>query len=85
MVLDSAPLTACGELAATVAGVHTYSHHHIPDEMHWRSAWSIRARPAGSRPRQSVHPRHTCDTAWPALVTATPDTGTPATDDAPPY
>lgn len=86
VTLDSRPLSAAGELAAVMAGVWTYSHHLVPDEVHVRGAWSINMRPAGTRPRQTIHATHTCGTRWPALVTPTPEPAAAAPDDdAPPF
>lgn len=85
VVVDAAQLSAVGELQASMAGVGTLTHHQVPSELHHRSAWSIRARPAGSRPRQSVHARHQCGQAWPALDTGRPDPGADVPDDSPPF
>lgn len=70
VAVDRAPLSALGELEAVLAGVHTYTHHSGPGELHHRSAFAIRTRPAGSVPRQTVHPVHLCGTTWPALPRA---------------
>lgn len=85
VVLDQAALTAVGELQAILGGVVTYTHHLVPDEVHHRSPWSIRARPAGTRPRQRVHALHRCGTAWPALNTLTSDRADPDAGHLPPY
>lgn len=78
------PLSPIGELEAVLAGVSTYTHHVVSSELHHRSPWSIRHRPAGTRPRQTVHPLHRCGDTWPALPRA-PGPAAPATDSAPPY
>lgn len=85
VVLDRAPLSALGELAAAMAGVGTVTHHRVAGELHHRTPWAVRHRPAGSRPRESVHAYHRHGQAWPAAEpqdTAAPDS---APDDAPPF
>jgi hypothetical protein len=59
VTLDPAPLDPLGELRAAVAGVPTYTRHPAGD-VHYRHPDTIRARPAGTRPRQDVHARHRC-------------------------
>lgn len=84
VALDRAPLSTTGELMAVLAGVWTYTHHHVLNTAHVRMARTINERPAGTRPRQSVHPVHQCGTTWPAL----PRPPAPAAADpdaAPPY
>jgi hypothetical protein len=60
VTVDAAPLTAEQELGHLVAGCRTWTLHAVPDELHPRTAWTIRARPAGTVPRQTVHPDHQC-------------------------
>lgn len=82
VVVGAAPLSAIGELQATMAGRATYTWHAIPDHLARRYPLVVRSRPAGT-PRQTVHATHACHDAWPALppvaAAATPTT------DAPPY
>lgn len=80
--VDAAPLSPIGELHAVLAGVRTCTLHVVAMELHPRGAQAIRERPAGTRPRQSVHSHHRCGATWLALDTPAPDA--PAADDAPP-
>lgn len=85
IALDRAPLSPTGELMAVLAGVWTYTHHHVANEVHVRMAGTINQRPAGTRARQSVHPVHRCGTTWPALPrTPIPAAADPGSD-APPF
>jgi hypothetical protein len=43
-----------------VAGCRTWTLHAVAAQLHPRSARTIRLRPAGTRPRQTVHPEHRC-------------------------
>lgn len=58
--LEVEALDAAAELVAVLAGRRTYTHHHGPDEIASRSAYRIRQRPAGTRPRTTVHAAHHC-------------------------
>jgi hypothetical protein len=60
VTLDPAALTPLGELRAQVAGRTTYTRHTYSGAVHYRHPSTIRARPAGSRPRQDVHATHAC-------------------------
>ncbi len=60
VTLDATPLDPRGELEAAVAGCRTYTHHVVPGVLHVRSGRTIRQRPAGSQPRQTVHREHVC-------------------------
>ena len=65
VTVDAQPLTPEQELAATVAGCRTFTLHTVAGQLHPRTAWTIRRRPAGTRPRQTVHPTHWCTpTPW---------------------
>lgn len=85
VTVDAAALTPVGELQALMAGVSTYTHHLVPDDLHHRSTWSITHRPAGTRPRQTVHAIHRCGTTWPALDPPPVQVHPAPTDDLPPY
>lgn len=85
VVVDTAPLTPAGELAAVLAGVTTYTHHVVAAELHHRSPWTIRTRPAGSRARQTVHALHVCGQRWQAQDPGPPAAAAATDDDAPPY
>lgn len=81
VVVDAAPLTAVGELQATMAGAATYTWHRVPDHLVHRYPLVIRSRPAGT-PRQTVHARHRCGHTWQAQP---PDPPAPSSSpDAPP-
>jgi hypothetical protein len=69
VTVDADPLDSEQELAALVAGCRTWTLHTVPDELHPRTAWHIRNRPAGTIPRQTVHVDHQC--------TPAPGDGTP--------
>ena len=58
--LDPDPLDPLGELLAAMAGRSTYTRHVGSGAVHHRPARVIRERPAGTRPRQDVHPDHVC-------------------------
>jgi hypothetical protein len=58
--VDAHPLTAVQELHALVAGCRTWTLHTVADELHPRTVQVIRSRPAGTRPRQTVHAEHRC-------------------------
>jgi hypothetical protein len=60
VTVDAGPLDPEQELAHLVAGRRTWTLHTVPDELHPRDARTIRLRPAGTIPRQTVHPDHTC-------------------------
>lgn len=82
--MDAATLSPIGELDAVMAGVGTYTWHHVEaDHLARRYPLVIQSRPAGT-PRQTVHATHRCGTTWPALDPETP-AATAATTDAPPY
>jgi hypothetical protein len=57
VVLDPEPLTPVDELRALVAGCRTYTRH-LNGDVHPRTAHKIRAAPAGSTPRSTVHRTH---------------------------
>lgn len=85
VVVDAAPLSALGELAAVMAGVGTLTHHHVAGELHHRYPLGIRSRPAGSRPRQTVHALHRCGTTWPAMAPVVAPVAPDVPDDHPPF
>jgi len=58
--VDAQPLTPEQELLLILAGRRTWTLHTVADELHPRPARVIRQRPAGSTPRQTVHPDHVC-------------------------
>jgi hypothetical protein len=58
--VDADPLTPVQELDRLVAGCRTWTLHTVADELHPRPAHVIRTRPAGTRPRQTVHAEHAC-------------------------
>lgn len=58
--VDAAPLNPEQELAAIVAGLRTFTLYVVPDQLHVRLAHHVRARPAGTHPRQTVHAEHRC-------------------------
>ena len=58
--VNAAALDPRQELAALVAGCRTYTLHTVARELHPRDARVIRARPAGTVPRQTVHATHQC-------------------------
>jgi len=60
VTVDAAPLTPLQELAATLAGWRTWTFHTGVRQLHTRDAGTIRRRPAGTRPRQTVHAQHQC-------------------------
>lgn len=60
VTLDPAALDPATELSAVLAGRRTYTRHTGTGEVHARSAAVIAARPAGGRPRETVHAAHTC-------------------------
>lgn len=84
VVVDQAPVTAAGEVAALLAGVPTYTWHRIPDHLVRRYDLVMAARPAGT-PRQTVHPRHTCGRTWQALAPLAPRAADAPDDARPPY
>lgn len=58
---DLDPLTTPEEeLTALVAGCRTWTLHTVARQLEPRTARIIRQRPAGTRPRQTVHPDHRC-------------------------
>jgi len=61
--LDPDPLTPVGELDAAMAGRRTWTLHTGVGELHPRGGWTIRTRPAGTRPGQTVHATHSCTPA----------------------
>lgn len=88
VTVDLQPLSTVGELHAVVAGLSTYTWHTVSQELHHRTPWTIRTRPAGSRPRQQVLPAHRCGHAWQAdtdHARPVPGVHAPETDDAPPF
>src|SRR5689334_23333827 len=58
--LDPAPLGPLEELAACVAGCHTFTRHDVSGAVHGRTPFVIRTRPAGTRLRQTVLAEHRC-------------------------
>lgn len=84
VTVDAAPVSPIGELEAVLAGLTTYTHHEVAGELYHRAGSTIRSRPAGTRPRQTVHPAHRCGSTWPALPRG-PDRADPGPDDPPPY
>jgi hypothetical protein len=60
VTVDATPLDPPGELRALMAGCATWTLHTVADELHPRPPSVIRSRPAGTRPRQTVHPTHWC-------------------------
>jgi len=61
--VDADPLTPEQELRVLVAGCWTWTLYTVAAQLHPRSARIIRQRPAGTRPRQTVHADHQC-TPW---------------------
>lgn len=59
--LDTTVLDPIGELEAVLDGRQTYTVHELSEQIVERSPRAIRTRPAGTRPRQSVHPEHRCE------------------------
>lgn len=64
VTVDTDPLTPEGELRALVAGCSTWTLHTVAGQLHARLPATIRAHPAGTRPRQTVHPEHRCTRVW---------------------
>jgi len=60
VLVDADPLTPELELAMILAGRRTWTLHTVAEELHPRGARQIRTRPAGTYPRQTVHPDHVC-------------------------
>lgn len=58
--LDPTELDPPGELAVAVAGGATFTWHTRADRITHRVGYTIRTRPAGTRPRQQVHAAHDC-------------------------
>jgi hypothetical protein len=58
--LDPEVLDPLSELRAAVAGRRTFTVHAGSGAVFGRGASQIRARPAGTRPRQDVHAEHRC-------------------------
>lgn len=85
VVVTAAPLSPVGELDALLAGVSTYTHHVVMGDLAHRYPLVIRSRPAGTAPRQTVHPTHRCGDTWQALPPALHPGADPSPDDAPPY
>lgn len=65
VTVDAQPLDPGQELAAAVAGCATWTLHGPVGVgvLTARGPWAIRTRPAGTRPRQTVHATHVCDPA----------------------
>lgn len=84
VVVDALPLSARGEVSATLAGRATYTWHRVPDHLVRRYPLVMEHRPAGT-PRQTVHPAHVCGDSWPALTPPPGVTPTPGSADLPPY
>jgi hypothetical protein len=87
VTLDPIELDPATELATTVAGGRTYTHHTWADRITHRDARAIRARPAGTQPRQAVRPAHDCARAWPTPPPAdrAPRDEGGGVDDPPPF
>ena len=87
--LDPTELDTLGELAVTVAGGVTYTRHTWADAIAHRNGRTIRARPAGSQPRQAVHAAHDCERVAPTPRrsgrTGRDDGGGVPDTDAPPF
>lgn len=64
VTLDAQALNPEQELTALMAGCWTWTLHAVPFELTMRGARTIRQRPAGTRPRQSVHADHRCTAPW---------------------
>lgn len=60
--VDAGPLDPRQELASLVAGCATWTLHTVAAELRPRLPHVIRARPAGTIPRQTVHADHVCGT-----------------------
>jgi hypothetical protein len=58
--IDAQPLTALDELRAAMAGRATFTRWTHSGDVHPRHPSKIRARPAGSTPRVTVHREHDC-------------------------
>jgi len=58
--LDPEVLDPLGELRALMAGRLTFTRYTYSGDVHSRMPSKIRARPAGTRPRQDVHALHDC-------------------------
>jgi len=57
--LDTEPLDPLAELVAAVAGRRTYTAY-ASGGASYRDGQTIRARPAGTRPRETVRVQHQC-------------------------
>jgi hypothetical protein len=57
--LEPQPVDAMGELAATHAGLRTWTMH-SSGQVYLRTPAVIASRPAGRTPRQQVHADHAC-------------------------
>lgn len=84
VVVDAPPLSAPGEVLALLAGLATYTWHLVPDHLVHRYPLVCQHRPAGTVPRQTVHPRHRCGNTWPALDPHPPSAETPPGCETPP-
>jgi hypothetical protein len=60
VTVDAQPLTPEWELWALLAGRRTWTLHVVPDQLYPRLPSTIRSRPAGTHPRQTVHADHEC-------------------------
>jgi hypothetical protein len=58
--LDPEPLTPLAELVALMAGRWTFTRWTMSGDVHTRTPLKIKARPAGTVPRQDVHASHEC-------------------------
>lgn len=61
VVLDLEELDPRGELDAVVGGRHTWTLHTYAGQIAHRPPRVIIDRPAGTRPRQTVHRDHRCE------------------------
>jgi hypothetical protein len=66
-IVDRQALTALGEALAQLAGLYTYERYIECGRrvLDFRCTEYIESRPAGSTPRNDVHPQHSCGRQWP--------------------
>jgi hypothetical protein len=60
LTLDAVPLDPMSELGHVLLGASTFTVYESDGHAAWRSPLHLRHRPAGTRPRETVHPAHRC-------------------------